>query len=137
VGHLLRDKLPSPEDRKILDTATASAQRGADMVKQILTFARGVTANDGAPGEAPGGRVGQAGPGHVSPLDQNQTEIAEGLRPILGDVTQLHQVLLNLCVNARDAMPDGGTLTIEAENIVRTTSGLPCRNNRFPAAMLS
>src|SRR5439155_185658 len=43
VGHLLRDKLPSPEDRKILDTATASAQRGADMVKQILTFARGVT----------------------------------------------------------------------------------------------
>ena len=43
VSHLLRDKLPSPEDRKILDTATASAQRGADMVKQILTFARGVT----------------------------------------------------------------------------------------------
>src|SRR6266511_3217286 len=43
MGHLLRDKLPGPEDRKILDTATASAQRGAEMVKQILSFARGVS----------------------------------------------------------------------------------------------
>src|SRR3989454_8061315 len=43
VGDLLRDKRPSPADPKIVDTATASAQRGADMVKQILTFARGVT----------------------------------------------------------------------------------------------
>src|SRR5207247_10904389 len=46
------------------------------------------------------------------------TAYAEGLRPIPGDVTQLHQVLLNLCVNARDAMPDGCTLSIEAESIV-------------------
>src|SRR5438477_4418737 len=42
VGYLLRDKLPSEESRKMLDTATASAQRGAEMVKQILSFARGV-----------------------------------------------------------------------------------------------
>ena len=119
VGHLLRDKLPSPEDRKILDTATASAQRGADMVKQILTFARGVT--------------GEPMVLHVKHLVDElvklaqdtfprsikiRTEIAEGLGPILGDLTQLHQVLLNLCVNARDAMPDGGSLTIEAENVV-------------------
>jgi PAS domain S-box-containing protein len=118
VGHLLRDKLPSPEDRKILDTATASAQRGADMVKQILTFARGVT------GEPMVLQVKHL-VGELVKLAQDtfprsihiRTEIDEGLRPILGDVTQLHQVLLNLCVNARDAMPDGGTLTIEAENI--------------------
>lgn len=119
VGHLLRDKLPNPEDRKILDTATASAQRGADMVKQILTFARGVT------GEPTVLQVKHL-VGELVKLAQDtfprsikiKTEIAEGLRPILGDVTQLHQVLLNLCVNARDAMPDGGTLTIDAENIV-------------------
>src|SRR5690349_9109337 len=47
---------------------------------------------------------------------QVRTMIPNGLWTVLGDPTQLHQVLLNLCVNARDAMPDGGTLTISAQN---------------------
>jgi len=119
MGHLLRDKLPGPEDRKILDTATASAQRGAEMVKQILSFARGVS------GEPVLLQVNHL----VSELVRLAEDTfprsihikigtAQELRPIMGDATQLHQVLLNLCVNARDAMPEGGTLTIEAENIV-------------------
>ncbi len=129
VGHLLRDKLPSPEDRKILDTATASAQRGADMVKQILTFARGVT------GEPTVLQVKHLVDELVKLAQDTfprsikiRTEIAEGLRPILGDLTQLHQVLLNLCVNARDAMPDGGTLTIEAENVVLENKRIPLQD---------
>jgi CheY-like chemotaxis protein len=42
--------------------------------------------------------------------------ISKDLWPIMGDATQLHQVMLNLCVNSRDAMPHGGTIKIAAEN---------------------
>ncbi len=126
MGHLLRDKLPGPEDRKILDTATASAQRGAEMVKQILSFARGVS------GEPVLLQVNHL----VSELVRLAEDTfprsihikigtAQELRPIMGDATQLHQVLLNLCVNARDAMPEGGTLSIEAENIVLNEKRTP------------
>jgi two-component system cell cycle sensor histidine kinase/response regulator CckA len=126
VGHLLRHKLPSPEDRKILDTATASAQRGADMVKQILTFARGVTGDPMVlQVKHLVGELVQLAQDTFPRSIKIRTEIAEGLRPILGDVTQLHQALLNLCVNARDAMPDGGTLTIEAGNIVLEQKRIP------------
>ena len=46
-----------------------------------------------------------------------ETDVAKDLWTLSGNATQLHQVLLNLCVNARDAMPHGGSLTIEARNV--------------------
>jgi PAS domain S-box-containing protein len=114
---VLRRAPMSKEDGMIVSTIETCAQRGADIVKQVLTFARG----------AEGARL-LLQPGH---LIDDMAKIAEGtfpkaitvqtsypqsLWPIEGDPTQLHQVLLNLCVNARDAMSAGGTLALSAGN---------------------
>jgi PAS domain S-box-containing protein len=111
VTGLLRMKYPNATE--MIDTVEASAQRGANMVRQLLTFAKGVE----------GERL-LIDPQHLLkemakiiegtfPKNiQLRTTYAKKLDAILGDATQLHQVLLNLCVNARDAMPNGGTLTL-------------------------
>ena len=117
VADLIRGELASEDSRKMLDTAKASAQRGAEMVKQILTFARGVS------GELKVLQVKHLVNEMVKLVRDTfprsihiESNVAGNLYPINGDATQLHQVLLNLCVNARDAMPKGGTLLIEAAN---------------------
>ena len=107
-----------PERREILATIEQSTQRGADMVRQVLTFARGVDATgDGlavtdllADVER---LVGETFPRNIELRVVDSTDHVH----LPGDSTQLHQVLLNLCVNARDAMLDGGTLTVVADEI--------------------
>jgi len=116
---MLKEKFTDDQSRRMLGILESSAKRGADMVKQVLTFARGVD----------GERVllqtrhlikevvkivGDTFPKTV----QLKTNISENLWTIMGDATQLHQVMVNLTVNARDAMPNGGTLTITAENTI-------------------
>lgn len=112
---LLKDE-PSPEERRqILATIEASTRRGAEMVRQVLTFARGVE----------GERTAVDLTRLLADIEKFvrdtfmkaigvQTVIADDLPAVLGDLTQLHQVLVNLCVNARDAMPTGGQLTLQA-----------------------
>ena len=103
---------------KILDTIQVSCRRGADLVRHVLSFARGV---DGVRiairlrqviNELEG-IIGETFPRNIRivPL------VPEDIWPIMGDPTQLHQILLNLAVNARDAMPEGGTLTLAANNV--------------------
>src|SRR5919112_105551 len=96
----------------------SNAERGADMVRQVLSFARGVE----------GERVAVQ-PKHLikdvvgilkDTLPKSisiKYDVPADLWVVSADATQIHQVLMNLCVNARDAMPQGGELTIRAENV--------------------
>jgi CheY-like chemotaxis protein len=94
-----------------------SAERGADLVKQVLTFARGMT-GEHIPVQLRHiikdlvGVLMQTLPKSISV----KYEIEPELWTILADPTQIHQILMNVCINARDAMPSGGTLTIKAKN---------------------
>lgn len=103
----------------LLTMIESNAKRGADMANQVLTFARG--AEGGRANLDPGRIIKEVGKivnGTFPPSIQLQTRISRGLWRVTGDATQLHQVLLNLCVNARDAMPDGGVVKISTENTI-------------------
>lgn len=110
---IVKEMIVEPEGLKLLEAMKKSARRGADLVRQLLTFARGVQGQrvlvdvstllndlfllmrETFPKSI---RLDFQGPGECS--------------PVRGDPTQLHQVFLNLCVNARDALPRGGHLTL-------------------------
>jgi PAS domain S-box-containing protein len=116
---ILKLTATEPQAAQILQTIEVSAKRGADIVRQVLSFARGLD----------GERI-EVQPKHLLEEIENiikdtfaknirrQFDIPSDTATILGDPTQIHQVLLNLCVNARDAMPNGGALTINVKNCV-------------------
>jgi signal transduction histidine kinase len=114
---ILKEQNISLDARSMVQTMEGSARRSAEMVRQMLLFARG--------GEASKTVI------HVAPLVKEMcriisdtfpknihcdVQLENNSWPVLGVPTQLHQVLLNLCVNARDAMPNGGTLTLKMKN---------------------
>jgi hypothetical protein len=102
-----------------LASLEASAHRGADLVKQILTFARGIEGKRITVRlEALIGDVLETASQTFPKSVKLERAVAADLWPAIGDVTQLTQVLMSLCVNAKDAMPHGGTLSVTAENVV-------------------
>jgi PAS domain S-box-containing protein len=113
---LLKAKYPGAPG--IVDLFDASARRAAGMVRQLLTFAKG-TQGERCP--VPIIHLLREMQGIIqATFPKNITlvlDCAKNLPDVMGDVTQMHQVLLNLSVNARDAMPDGGTLTLEAKQV--------------------
>ncbi len=132
---LLRESTEFAESLSLLDTVQASAERGAELVRQVLSYARGVD----------GQRL------QVNPHDlvDNMLKVVRNTFPkaisvrlvaeprlwaVIGDPTQLHQVFLNLCVNARDAMPGGGELRVSLRNLVVDESFAAMNPDLRPAA---
>ncbi len=111
------DEPSQAQTRQMLTLLESSANRGAALVKQILSFAHGIE--------------GEQTDLHLKPLLLEIEQIIQQTLPksisfvrnvpmdlwtVLADATQIHQVVMNLCVNARDAMPEGGMLTLHIEN---------------------
>lgn len=115
---VLREQRVGPEFGRVVAMLAANARRGAELVKQLLGFARGTE----------GGRV-LVQPKHLlreiiqivretfPKSIQVRSNVPDDLWTLKADPTQVHQILLNLCVNARDAMPNGGVLSLAAENV--------------------
>jgi PAS domain S-box-containing protein len=114
---ILRRDIPEQERLKFLDILEASAERGAQIVRQVFTFARG-TDGDHVLLQPVYllEEIAKITQETFSKAVRVRTSYPEDLWLIEGDPTQLHQVLLNLCLNARDSMPEGGDLSLSAEN---------------------
>ncbi|MBU1741201.1 MAG: PAS domain S-box protein, partial [Proteobacteria bacterium] len=116
---LLRQKDTTDPDYRHLELMNRSVERGAELVKQLLTFSRKVEAK-------------------MRPVDLNaeiqdvcrllertiprminiETDLQADLRPVQADPAQIEQIIMNLGANARDAMPEGGTLLFRTENVL-------------------
>ncbi|MGB3294961.1 MAG: PAS domain S-box protein, partial [Phormidesmis sp.] len=119
----LRFTEADPATQNQLDILETSARRGTEMVRQIMTFAQGNATSEavvdiGAVLQEVIAIICQAFPSSIEihsdmPPSEGSNELS---KEVLADSTHLHQIFMNLCINARDAMPDGGRLTIVIEN---------------------
>ena len=137
-AELLRTCRDDESRERFLDIIASSAQRATGMVKQVLGFARG----KGSGGAVPVGDIILEMSKIVRDTFPKSIEINAPPTPpdiwqIVGDAIELHQVLLNLCVNARDAMPKGGRLTLSAQNVTLNHQTAPALRVAGPYVILS
>lgn len=113
----MRLELAPHEREAAISRVEISIKRAAEIIRQVLTFGRGVSGERVAvnPSEVMdevSKIISQTFPKDITIAVDASTD----LWPIIGDKTQIHQVLLNLCINARDAMPRGGMLSLLGRN---------------------
>jgi PAS domain S-box-containing protein len=135
---LLKTRVNDDRSQGMLTTLQKSGERGAALVRQLLSFAHGAS-----------GEFTLIQARHVlkdiaemvtASFPKNvrlAAELPGDLWPVIGNASQLHQVFLNLCINARDAMPDGGTLHLEAANRRLTPEAAQALPNARPGAFLA
>lgn len=116
---MLRAVIDDPMALEVVDSIESSARRGAAIIKQLLTFGRGM------PGERIPVQLCSIVREMTKLMEQTfpknievQSQLDRDTSPVLGDPVQIHQVLMNLCVNSRDAMPQGGVLTLSVQQVV-------------------
>ncbi|MBI1177305.1 CHASE2 domain-containing protein [bacterium] len=137
-AQLLRRKARDDESRELLEMIETSTHRGAEMVRHVLHFARG--------------RDGTYERLHIGTLVEEMEKLIHETFPkninvdsfvpsdlwsVNANPTQLHQVLLNICVNARDAMPSGGKLSFIADNVLVTTEEAAALPDGIPGEFVS
>jgi PAS domain S-box-containing protein len=133
----LQQKFTDENSQRWLSLIQKSAERGKDLISQVLTFAKGTT--------------GEQSPLQLSHLVKDISRILKETLPrnieieitlqddlpyVIGDTTQLHQMLMNLCLNARDAMPQGGKLRIEVESLLLSEQDVPTQAGATPGRFI-
>src|SRR5262245_712895 len=113
----LQERRMDDESRHWLALMRKSAERGKDLVERVLAFARG-SEGESVPLRTTEliGDVARILKGTLPENVELQVRVPNDLWSVIGDATQIGQVLMNLCINARDAMPAGGKLMIRARN---------------------
>jgi PAS domain S-box-containing protein len=121
---MTRRRVSDERTLRLVDGAASAAQRGARLVGQLLAFARKqelelvpVPLNELVLG------MRELVERSIGSLVRIEYELADALWPALADANQMQAALLNLAINARDAMPEGGTLTIRTRNLARHGTG--------------
>jgi len=117
-AEMLRGRVNSA-DQRIIDAILSSSRRGAEMLTQMLAFARGLngSAFKTVTAEYLMGEIGLMLRGTFPANVRVKIETVPGTSKVRCDPVQINQVFLNLCVNARDAMPAGGELSLKAQNV--------------------